>query len=256
MSIDVGLTPLLTFLLVSVRILAFLVIAPPFSSRSIPMNVRAMVAFAIALPVFPHLVAGTTVSGLPGFLGSLGWQILTGLTLGVIVLALFTAVQAAGEYVDLFSMFAMATMLDPVSNTNSSIFGRIYYFIGTTLLFATGGHLLLLRGLLTTFEVVPAGDIDLGRVAQAMGSNLDRLVISALEIAGPILAVLFLTDLALGLVSRAVPSLNIFQLSFPVKTLLTVSLASLAVAFMPAAIDSGVTQILRQFPPVIRMLGG
>lgn len=256
MTIDVGLTPLLTFLLVSIRIIAFMIVAPPFSSRSIPMNVRAMLAFAIALPIFPHLVTDTVVTGLPGFVGAVFWQLLTGLTLGVIVLALFTAVQAAGEFVDLFSMFAMASMLDPISNTNSSIFGRIYYMIGSTLLFATGGHLLLLRGLLTSFEIVPTGEADFGRLAQAMGSNLDRLVIAALEIAGPILAVLFLTDLALGLVSRAVPSLNIFQLSFPVKTLLTVSLATLAVAFMPAAIDAGVTQILRQFPPVMRMLGG
>ncbi|WP_168582404.1 flagellar biosynthetic protein FliR [Gephyromycinifex aptenodytis] len=256
MSIDVGLTPLLTFILVSVRILAFLIIAPPFSSKSVPLNVRAMIAFAVALPIFPHLVVDTVITGLPGFIGAITWQLLTGLTLGVLVLALFTAVQAAGEFVDLFSMLAMATMLDPVSNTNSSIFGRIYYLIGTTLLFATGGHLLLLRGLLTSFQIVPAGEMSLGRLAQAMGSNLDRLVISALEISGPIVAVLFLTDLALGLVSRAVPSLNIFQLSFPVKTLLTVSLATLAIAFMPAAIDTGLSQILRQFGPVTRMLGG
>lgn len=256
MRSDIPYALLLTFLLVTIRIVAFLVIAPPFSSRSIPMRIRAMIAFAVALPLTPTLSAQAPPFDLWTFAEAVVWQIGVGLTLGILVLALFTAIQAAGELVDLFSMFAMASLLDPFSNTNSSIFGRIYYLVGTTLLFATGGHLLLLRGLLTSFDIVPAGPADPGGLAGIMSDNVDRLVISAFEIAGPIIAVLFLTDLSLGLVSRAVPSLNIFQLAFPVKTILVVTLASVAVALMPAAIESGVGAILRQFPTAGRMLGG
>ena len=82
------------------------------------------------------------------------------------------------------------------------------------------------------------------------------LFLSALQIGGPILAVLFLTDLALGLVSRAVPSLNIFQLAFPVKTILVVSLAALAVAMMPGSLEVVVETILSRFPDVLRAVGG
>lgn len=256
MTVTFSLAGLLTFLLVTVRIAAFMMIAPPFAGQSVPMQVRAMLAVAIALPVFPRYIDEMTVTDLPSLVTATVWQILAGLTLGALVLVLFTAVQAAGNLVDLFSMLAMASVLDPLSGTQSSIFGRIYNLLAVTLLFATGGHLLLLRGLLTSFEIVTVGELDLGRIAEAMGSNLDRMMMSALQIGGPILAVLFLTDLALGLVSRAVPSLNVFQLSFPVKMILTVSMASLGVALLPAAVDATLTTILRQFPPVSRMLGG
>ena len=89
-----------------------------------------------------------------------------------------------------------------------------------------------------------------------IGSTVDSMFMAALQIGAPILAVLFLADLALGLVSRAVPSLNIFQLSFPVKTLLVVTLAALAVAMMPGAVDMIVDGVLREFPTVMHAIGG
>ena len=248
---------IVALLLVICRVGAFLLIAPPFASRSIPNRIRVMAALAISLPL-----VGRGAGDAPGMTSiwplvtAVIFQILIGLTLGFVVLLAFSAIQAAGEMIDLFSMFAMASMLDPFSNTNSSIFGRIQYLIGTTLLFTSGGHLVMLRGLLTTFEVMPAGTPEFGAVARMMSHDIGRMVLAAFEIAGPVLACLFLADLALGLVSRAVPSLNVFQLSFPVKTLLTVTLASIAVALMPAAVNGLLDGVMQQFPPALDMLGG
>lgn len=255
-AVNFALDGLFALLFVTLRVVAFLIIAPPFNSTSIPMRVRAMLAFAIALPIFPRYTGKAPVDGLGDIITATVWQVLAGLAIGFVVHLLFSALQAAGSLVDMFSMFAMASMLDPISNTQSAVFGRIYSLIATTLLFATGGHLLLLRGLLQTFDVVPAGPVDLGRLAKIVSGDLDTLFMSALQIGAPILAVLFLTDLALGLVSRAVPSLNIFQLAFPVKTILVVSLAALAVAMMPGAIETVVGGILREFPAVSRSVGG
>ncbi|GMA41042.1 flagellar biosynthetic protein FliR [Mobilicoccus caccae] len=256
MEITLAFHGLFTLLLVTLRVVAFLIIAPPFNGSSIPMRVRSMLAFAVALPLFPQYMDQVRIGSIYDMVTAVTWQILAGLSVGFVVHMLFAAVQAAGNLIDMFSMFAMAAMLDPISNTQSAVFGRIYSLIATTLLFATGGHLLLLRGLLQTFEVFPVSPVDLGRLAQIIAGNLDRLVMSALQIGAPILAVLFLTDLALGLVSRAVPSLNIFQLAFPVKTILVVSLAALAVAMMPGAIQAVVGEMLGEFPAVGRAVGG
>jgi len=255
-EVSFALDGLLALLFVHLRVVSFLIIAPPFNSSSIPMRVRGMIAFAVALPIFPRYIGQAQIAGTGELVSAVVWQIFAGLALGFVVHVLFAAVQAAGNLIDLFSMFAMASILDPMSNTQSAVFGRIYSLIATTLLFATGGHLLLVRGLLQTFDVVPAGPVDLGALGKIFSGDLDVLLTSALQIGGPILAVLFLTDLALGLVSRAVPSLNIFQLAFPVKTILVVSLAALAVAMMPGSLEAVVEAILRQFADVSRAVGG
>ncbi|MDO5628649.1 MAG: flagellar biosynthetic protein FliR [Mobilicoccus sp.] len=257
MEVELALQSVYAFILVMVRIVAFLVIAPPFNSTSLPLRVKGMMAAAIALPLTPQFIGDVAaITSLANLVTAVVWQIIAGLSVGLVVLILFSAVQMAGMYIDYFSMFAMSAMLDPVTGSQTSIFGRIYNWIAVALLFASGGHLLLLRGLLQTFEIIPAAAIDMGRIAEILVGNLDRMVMSALQIGAPILAVLFLTDLSLGLVSRAVPSLNVFQLAFPVKTLLVVSLATLAVAMMPGAVETVIGGILRQFPAVLDSVGG
>ncbi|WP_226346408.1 flagellar biosynthetic protein FliR [Agilicoccus flavus] len=248
---------LMAVLLVFTRISAFLVLAPPFASRSIPGRIRVLFAFALALPVAPLVVGQVPeLTSTWVLVGAVGFQVLCGATMGFITLLLVSAIQAAGELIDLFSMFAMASMLDPFSNTNSSIFGRIQYLIGTTLLFTSGGHLLMIRGALSSFKVLPDVPPDLGALAKLLIDDIARMSVSAVEIAGPVLACLFLADLALGMVSRAVPSLNVFQLSFPVKTILTVSLAAVAVALLPVAVTGIVDQVVGQYQPALVMLGG
>lgn len=248
---------IVAILLVFTRAGAFFLIAPPFSSRSIPARIRVLTSMALAVPISPLVVDEVPDITTPWTLvGAVGWQVLCGLTLGFITLMLVSALQIAGELVDLFSMFAMASMIDPFSNTNSSIFGRIQYLIGTTLLFTSGGHLLMLQGVLGSFRVLPTAAPDLGAVARILISDLGHMLLIAIEISGPVLACLFLADLALGLVSRAVPSLNVFQLSFPVKTILTVSLAAIAVSLMPMAVSRITETVVGQYVPALEMLGG
>lgn len=248
---------LLSVLLVFTRISTFLILAPPLSSRSIPGRIKVLTAFALAVPVAPAVVTQMpNIASVWVFAGAVGFQVLCGAVMGFLTSLLVQAIQAAGELVDISSSFAMASTLDPFSNTNSSVFGRIQYLIGTTLLFTSGGHLLMIRGALSSFHVLPVTSPDLGALARIFIQDLSHMALSALEIAGPIIACLFLADLALGLVSRAVPSLNVFQLSFPVKTVLTVSLAAMAVAFLPAAVSHILEQVIGRYQPALTMLGG
>lgn len=247
---------LITFLLIMARLMAFLVIAPPFNGRSVPMRVKGALAAAIALAVTPTLVGTARFEDMFTLAWAVLYQVGTGALLGFLALLLLSAVQTAGDLVDLFSMFTMSQLLDPMSNTQSGVFGRIQNLIGTTLLFASGGHLIMLEGLLRGFRVAPLQPPALGDAAERLVRNLGTYFVSALEICGPIVAVLVLADLALGLVSRAVPSLNIFQLAFPVKTVLTVALASVAVALLPGAVTALVDRVHVDMGVLSRLLGG
>ena len=184
------------------------------------------------------------------------FQVVVGLTLGFLAQLLFSAVQAAGELIDLASGFTLATLYDPLSNVSSSMFGRIHQLIAVTLLFATNGHLFLLRGFMASYEVFPLHPTSIGTLTHTVLAHVGTFFTSALQIAAPVVVVLFLAELALGLVSRAVPSLNVFAMSFPVKILLTLSLAAVAIGLLPGAVSTIMDRIVEGFGAASHRSGG
>jgi flagellar biosynthesis protein FliR len=255
MSFELPTATLLAVLLATVRASAWLAVAPPFNTRAIPATVKVALALALALPVGPKLAGQAPALELLPLIGAVLFQVAVGLTLGFIAQLLFSAVQAAGELIDLASGFTLATLYDPLSNVSSSMFGRVHQLLAVTLLFALNGHLLLIRGFLTSFEVLPLRVVNIGDLAGIVTRDVGRFFVAALEIAAPVVVVLFLAELALGLISRAVPSLNVFAMSFPLKILLTLSIAGVAFALLPGALSALVDQISTDVAAALRMVG-
>jgi flagellar biosynthetic protein FliR len=246
---------LIAFLLVTVRVSAWIAVSPPFNTRAIPTVVKVALAVGLALPVAPRLAAQAPAPEVFPFARAVFFQIVVGLVLGFLVQLLFAAVQAAGELIDLASGFTLASLYDPLSNMTSSMFGRLHQLIAVTLLFALDGHLMLVRGLLTSFEALPLHPVSISALTASVTANVGRFFVAALEIAAPILAVLFLAELALGLVGRAVPTLNVFSMSFPLKILLTLSLAGLAMWMLPGAVTALLDRIAHEWVVALRALG-
>src|SRR5262249_21142690 len=138
------------------RAIAWVVVVPPFGTRMVPPMIKVGLAAALTLAVGSEV----TQQAVPLDGGSLVvgavTQIAIGVTMGFVGVVLFSAVQAAGASIDLFGGFAMAQVLDPQNGVHTSLFGRFYNLLATTLLFAVGGHLLLVRGFLRSFDAVPA----------------------------------------------------------------------------------------------------
>jgi flagellar biosynthetic protein FliR len=164
-------------------------------------------------------------------------QLVIGGALGFLTRLLFSAVEAAGSLIDLFGGFSLAFAYDPLSATNTSVFGKFYGMLATTLLFASGAHLVILQGFLRTFSTLPLdGDIDLSHLGTAVAHGVTSMFVAALQISAPLIAVLFIADLALGVLSRISPQLNVFQMSFPLKIMLTLGLVGMSFALMPQII--------------------
>jgi flagellar biosynthesis protein FliR len=227
----------LGFVLALVRTAAWLTVAPPFNTRMIPAPAKVGLALALAVPVAPQVARSAPAPEVAPLVMATLLQIAVGLSLGFIVQIVFAAVQAAGELVDLFAGFTIAATYDPFTNANQAVFGRFYQLLATALLFGTGGHLLLVRGLLDSFSAVPAGVPDLSETSGELLDALGLFFVSALEIAAPLLGALFLTEVALGLLSKAAPQMNVFTLGFPIKILLTLLLAGLALPLLPGAVE-------------------
>jgi flagellar biosynthetic protein FliR len=233
------------FIFALVRTASFMVLAPPFNNRSIPRRIKIGLAAGISLALAPKLPADQVSLEASYLMTGVITQTLTGLALGMICMILLQAVSLAGALIDLFGGFTLSMAMDPFSQSQSSIFGRFYSLIGTTMLFAINGHLMLIKGFLTSFEAVPLSGLGMESFTNFLLKEVGMLMLAACEIAGPLLAAYFLTEVALGMLSKAAPQMNIIQFGFPLKILLTLLMVGAALPIIPGALDSLLNEVLR-----------
>ncbi len=226
-------------LLAGVRMVAFLVIAPPFSFNAFPLRIKGMLAVGLALAVAPRVVPGYASPDTGGFILALLLEILVGGVLGFLVLVVFSAIQSAGNLIDLFGGFQLAQGFDPQSMVNGAQFTRLYQMTALALLFASGGYQLILGGLARSFAALPVGGgIDLAVPLETITAAVGQMLLAAVQIAGPLIVVLFLADAGLGLLTRVAPALNAFALGFPLKILITLTLGAAGFMALPGIVAS------------------
>src|SRR3954452_11625194 len=181
MSITFAPGILVAFLLALVRASAWVAIAPPLNSKLIPAQVKIGLSAVLAMAVAPQLATHLPPDGslsTPDLIGAVFLQVGAGLILGFIATMLFSAVQAAGSLIDLFGGFTISQAMDPFSNAQSSVFGRIYQLLATTLLFAINGHLLLVRGFMNSFDAIGTTGLEMSNLSDLLIKDFGRFFIS------------------------------------------------------------------------------
>ena len=239
MDLQVPEATLAALLLATARTAGFVILSPPFNSRAIPAAVKGALSVALALVVFRQVEATLGELSVGYLVLTAFTEVLIGAALGFIVQLFFSAVQLAGDVLDVAGGFSLQPAYDPLAMTTSSTIGRLHNLLAMALLFTSGGHLLLVRGLWTSYEGLPLGAV---LPAEQLGETLVHAVsmmfLAAMQIAGPLVAVLLLADVALALLSRASPMMNVFALGFPVKIMLTLAMLGLTFPLLPTALDS------------------
>lgn len=245
MGLTFDLAWLETVMLASVRVAGFLVIAPPFAHRGVPGQVKAMLAVALGLVMAARVGAPGADAALPStsdtgaFVVALVLQVVVGTGLGFLVALIFAAVQAAGSLIDLFGGFQLAQAFDPMTNANTGPFGKLYQLAAIVLLFASDGYQLVLGGLARSFDAVPLdAGLRLAGFADTLTHDFTQMFLAAMQVAGPLIVVLFLADVGLGLLTRVAPALNAFALGFPLKILITLTLVVFAFVALPQLVSS------------------
>jgi len=245
-------------LLVLVRIASFMVTAPFFSIRQAPVLAKIGLAALLTLLITPSLPS-VPLEPLPDTLWGavlvvLG-EVLVGLAMGFVVALTFSAIRVAGELSDLTMGFDMASLIDPQTGTMSSLMGEFLFLLGILLLLAADAHHHLLAGLVKSYQVVPLGSaVFSGYTASSVVGIFSAMFAMAIRIAAPVIAVLLITDLALGMVARTVPQLNVFILGFPLKAALGILTFSLAAPLLAMAANNLFSQMERDLALLMRSL--
>lgn len=243
---------LVGFCLVLVRATAWVSISPPFNTPAIPVRVR--VGFAVALAFLLARVVGPEVQDLstPALVGALFTQIIGGLALGAFVFVVFSGVQAAGDLIDLQVGFSLGGVIDPLSGNMAAPMGRLYQLMGLAFLFAINGHISIVSAFVQSVEVAPLGKVDIAAVASGLTEMVVVMFSSAIQIALPILTALFCTEVALGLLGKAAPQLNILVIGFAVKALIAFMLLGATLVLLPGSVDSLIGRGLSEAAEVFR----
>jgi flagellar biosynthetic protein FliR len=236
--------PLLAYLLASVRIFTWLMIAPPFAGRTVPTQLKVVLAVGLAMAVAP-LTGGDVPESTPALLLEVLGQVFVGAIMGFVTMLLFSAVAAAGSIIDLFGGFAISQAFDPLNMTMNTIMGKFHSTLAVALLLVSGGHLLVVGGLLKTFDVMPVGgSISMPSGPEVLTTAFTVFFVTAVQIALPLVAVLFVADLGLALLTKVAPHLNAINVMFPAKIGLTLLVVGMSFPVLPGVIDRLVELIL------------
>lgn len=211
------------------RTLALFTAAPVFSSRAIPIRAKVALAFFVAMAMQASLPDMPVVSfNDPQVLAVVIQQVGVGLAIGFAVRVVFTAVELAGEVVGFQMGLNFAAFFDPAIGAQSSAVARFFGQMTSLLFLAMNGHLMVLIAVNKSFRAFPIDQNFLQSVAQMKLQRLGAdLFASALWIALPMVGMLMFANLALGIVSRVAPQMNIFAVGFPIT--LVVGLIGIAV---------------------------
>ena len=208
----------LAFLLVMTRMLAVLSVAPPFAGSSVPLRVRLATSVAVAMVVAPNQPSALPIEIGPLF-GAITYQVVVGSLFGFVIQLLLSAPLVGGALADHLSGLSSAALFDPLSNAAATPVGRLNQLIATVILVVLDGHLLIVRGVLHTYEVAPLDGLRLEELDSLLAEGSGLLLLAALEMTVPLLVALLLTEVVLGLAVKAAPRLNVMVVGFAVKSL-------------------------------------
>jgi len=227
---------LVALLLASVRVLSWLSVVPPFASGGIPLMGKVVLSIGLSLAMTPALAHDRLPSTTPGMLMSVVAQVAVGVAMGYVTMLLFSAISAAGALVDVFGGFALAAAYDPLSMNSNAVFGRFHQMLAVVLMVVSGGYLLVIGGLLSSFRFVGlTGLPSIHSWSSVVPTAFSMFFSMAVQIALPLIAVLFVADLALALMTKVAPQLNAMNVMFPAKVGLTLLVVGMCFPMLPTA---------------------
>ena len=228
---------LVTIVLATTRFGAFLAVAPPWSNPGVPWRIRAALAFGLAIVATTRVTTSAALLEPAALITAVVYQAGVGAAIGFLVAAAFSVVQSAGAIIDLNAAFSGAMLYDPFSQAGASPIARLYQLLATGLLFSSGGAVLMVGGLIRSFDVAPIEGFDTADLANLLLSAVGGLMAVAFQIALPLVAALLLAELMLGMLAKAAPQLNVLMLGFGVKSLITLALCAVTIPLLPFAIE-------------------
>jgi len=208
------------FMMVFIRISAFMAFVPFFNNQNFLMEARMGIALLISLLIFPTISISSwkIPDHVPGFLLAVSQEILVGILMGLTFLILLFGLQLTGRVLGFQMAFSMANVVDPAFGTNSNVLSVFLVMTGTLIIINLGGDHYLLYSLGKSFNILKPGSI---AITRSLISDLSLMIIKAFEVgfrlAAPAVILLLCIDVTLGLIGKTSTKMQIFFVGLPLK---------------------------------------
>ena len=225
------------FLLILVRVSCFVYVAPFFSMKNTPANVRVAISFFTSLLLYQALTPAeaVTYSSLAGYTVIVLKEALVGLLIGLAANICTSIVNFAGSIADMETGLSMVTLMDPTSRESTSITGALYQYVLMLMMIATGMYRYLFGALADTFILIPVNGAVLraDSLVDSMLEFLSDYVIIGFRIVLPIFCSILLLNAVLGVLAKVAPQMNMFAVGIQLKVLVGLSVLFLTAGMLP-----------------------
>jgi len=219
-NFNFSLTQVQMFLLAFLRVSAIIATVPPLNSRNIPVMFKAGLAFTISMILFPIL----NLEDIPFFIDTISFgikvlsEIMLGIMIGLSVRLLFAGIQLAGQLAGYQMGFAIVNVMDTLSSNQVSIIAQFHTITSMLIFFCINAHHWILRALVESFQIVPPFSFQFtNSIMEQLMRLTSNMFVIAIKLGAPVIVALLLTTVALGLIARTVPQMNVFIVAFPLK---------------------------------------
>lgn len=212
--------------------------SPILGNKQIPVRVKVGLSALLTIIIAPTIGEMPLVTiGSPQGLLIMIQQVIIGVAMGFTMRLIFTAVEMAGELAGLQMGLGFASFYDPVNASHSPIIAQWLGMIAALAFLAMNGHLHMLSALAESFRTLPVG---LAMPSQGLYEVVGwggSIFAYALQISLPILAALLITNIALGILTRAAPQLNLFAIGFPITLAIGFFVLALSIPYFIPLLD-------------------
>ena len=219
-------------LLIMIRVSSFIVVSPVFFPKGINNIFKIVFSFAFSLILFSIIAPDIkiTVQNEVQYIFLIFSEVIIGILIGIFVNLLFQLFSGIGSILDSQGGFSSAQIFDPMTNNNSSVIEKFFYWISLSVFIILNGHHYFIRAFIFSYDKIKIGDLNF--TSNLLDSFVNTTFIifrSSFMIIVPIIIVLIFVDVILGIISRIIPKINIIVISFPFKIVVTVGLLIISV---------------------------
>ena len=245
------------FLLIFIRMTGLFVIAPIFGRRNIPVYLKIGFSFMLALILVNSIgLQVLDFNNIYEYFILVLKEFLVGITLGYVSYLIFSAIYLAGQMIDMQVGFGVVNVIDPLSNIQVPITSTFYFIFSMLIFLLCKGHYILIRALFYSYDFVPLGKAAFG---PDLMNNILRIFgdvfIVSFKIGAPILAAILISDMALGIISKTVPQLNVFMVGMPLKILLGLAVIVLTLPMFVSLVENLIKVMDRDMYSILKDMG-
>lgn len=218
-----------------------LMASPVFGGPSTPTQVRVFtcmsIAGALTVVLQPHV--GPIPATIPGLALAVIGEVIAGLLIGSLMTLVLQTCQMAGGMLDLHIGLGMSQTLNPISGVSVTVISQFKYMLGVVVFLSANAHHAMITALVESYQHAPVLSDHLPAIQSSVVQFLGTMCLLAVQIAAPVTAVSLVVDAALGLIAKAVPQMQVFQVGMPAKVAVGIAALSLSLPPLVSTVTNG-----------------